>query len=195
LIAGGQFSLSGGLNVDNVARWDGTSWSPLNEGTDDEVLALAEHGADLLLGGWFTSAGGAPNGHWARWGSPCPSPWEDLGNGLAGVSGIPTLAGTGTLIAGAPTNLDLSNAAPSAMAGLILGLSENPTPFMGGMLVPFPVQVLLPLTTSPTGTIALANAWPAGVPSGVSILYQYAIQDAAAVQGVALSNALKSTTP
>jgi hypothetical protein len=36
---------------------------------------------------------------------------------------------------------------------------------------------------------------PAGVPGGTSLVLQWAIQDAAAVQGVALSNALKGLTP
>ena len=195
LIAGGQFSLSGGLNTDHVARWDGSAWSPLGEGASDEVLALGEQDGDLLLGGWFISAGGAPNGHWARWGSPCPDPWTDLGHGLAGVSGIPSLVGTGTLQAGSPTTLVLSNAAPSAPAGLFVGLTNDPTSFKGGTLVPVPPALLLPFTTSAAGTVPLAFPWPAGLPSAFSLYHQFAIQDAAAIHGVALSHALKSTTP
>jgi hypothetical protein len=71
LIVGGLFSHAGapfGVPVNNIARWDGTSWSALGAGTNDQVLTLDRHDGGLLLGGWFTLAGGSPNGHWARWG-------------------------------------------------------------------------------------------------------------------------------
>jgi hypothetical protein len=38
------------------------------------------------------------------------------------------------------------------------------------------------------------TAWPSGL-SGVSLYFQYAIQDVAAVKGVALSNALGADVP
>jgi len=121
--------------------------------------------------------------------------WTDLGFGLAGVSGIPSLVGTGTLVGGSATSLDLSSAKPSAPCGLFVGLSNNPTSFKGGTLIPVPILLTVSFTTSPTGTVALPFTWPTGLPSGFSTYYQYAIKDAAAVQGVALSNALKATTP
>ena len=45
------------------------------------------------------------------------------------------------------------------------------------------------------GRIALEFHWPPGIPGGTSIVFQYAILDAAAVQGAALSNALRADVP
>jgi hypothetical protein len=111
------------------------------------------------------------------------------------VGGIPQLAGTGTLVGGDPASIDLTTAKPSSPAALFVALSSVPVPFKGGTLVAVPLLLTLPLTTSPAGTITLPFTWPTGLPSGVDIYYQCGIQDSAAVQGVALSNALKATTP
>ena len=69
------------------------------------------------------------------------------------------------------------------------------SPFKGGTLVPVPVSLMLPLATSPSGDAPLPwTAWPAGL-SGLDLYFQYAIQDAGAVHGVALSNAVKADVP
>jgi hypothetical protein len=41
LIAGGEFTLGGGIPVNYIARWNGTSWSALGSGMDYSVFALA----------------------------------------------------------------------------------------------------------------------------------------------------------
>jgi hypothetical protein len=47
LYAGGDFTTAGGVTVNNIARWDGSSWSalsgPSGTGIDDTVYALAVH--------------------------------------------------------------------------------------------------------------------------------------------------------
>ena len=122
--------------------------------------------------------------------------WTDLGSGLAGAGGVPAFSGTGTLVAGQPVTLALSNAAPSALAMLFVSFASAPAPFKGGTLVTVPVALMLPLATGPGGALNLGvPAWPAGVPSGASLYFQYAIQDAGAPFGVALSNALRGDVP
>ena len=120
--------------------------------------------------------------------------WTSVRNGLAGINGIPSLTGTGSQIAGQPASLSLTSAAPSAPCVLFVGFSSNPTPFKGGTLVPVPPQLVVPFTTSPAGAVNLPFTWPTGVPSNFSLYYQFAIQDGGALFGVALSNALQSTT-
>ena len=61
-----------------------------------------------------------------------------MGSALAGVTGDPLLVGTGTLADGSSNSAKLSNAAPSATAGLFLALSSTPVPFKGGTLLPSP---------------------------------------------------------
>ena len=33
LYVGGQFTMAGGVPANNIARWDGTSWTPLDAGS------------------------------------------------------------------------------------------------------------------------------------------------------------------
>ncbi|HZM00633.1 MAG TPA: PQQ-dependent sugar dehydrogenase [Planctomycetota bacterium] len=123
-------------------------------------------------------------------------PFTGLGNALAGTSGKPILHGEGTLVAGTPGSVELTNAMPSAAAYLFVSLGVGGVPFKGGTLMPVPTLLLLPLASSPTGTLNLSWAsWQAGVPGGTVLCFQYAIQDAGALNGVALSNALKAVTP
>jgi probable HAF family extracellular repeat protein len=122
--------------------------------------------------------------------------WISLGSGLAGSAGVPQLAGTGSLVAGSSVTVTLSSARPNAAALLFVSTSSTPAPFKGGTLVPVPIVAMLALATSPAGGITLPiDPWPAGLPSGAPIYWQYGVQDPAAVHGVALSNALKSTLP
>jgi hypothetical protein len=122
-------------------------------------------------------------------------PWSSLGFGLAGLNGVPQLAGTGTLVAGSPGSLDLSGARELANAFLFVSLACNPTPFKGGVLVTVPFVQLFDLDTNTFGAVSLPFSWPSGLPGGTALHFQFAIQDADALKGVALSNALKAVQP
>jgi hypothetical protein len=75
LFAGGHFITAGGVTVNHIAKWDGTTWSalsgPLDIGTDYTVLALAVFddgsGPALFAGGSFTTAGGVFVNSIAKW--------------------------------------------------------------------------------------------------------------------------------
>jgi hypothetical protein len=122
--------------------------------------------------------------------------WSDLGSGLAGVTGIPSLVGSGSLLPGSSGALTLSNAAPSAAALLFVSFANTPTPFKGGTLLTVPVFLSVGVTTNIGGGFVLPWAsWPAGLSPGTSIYFQYGIADAAAPVGVSLSNAAKGVTP
>jgi hypothetical protein len=132
----------------------------------------------------------------ARPGAPADGgPWTDLGGGIAGVAGIPVLAGSGALSPGTPGGLTLSAAAPSAPALLIFSLLEVDVPFKGGTLSAYPPLATYPLATDPSGGITLPwAAWPPFLPAGVEIFSQLAVADAAAVKGASLSNLLRGVT-
>ena len=131
------------------------------------------------------------------WGVPVigPPTWTDLGAGLSGIAGVPALAATGTLEAGSAGNLSLTSASASSLAALFLSLASNPVPFKGGTLITVPLLDTVLLNTNASGAITLPFSWPAGVPFATSFYMQYAVQDAAAVKGVALSNGLRGVTP
>ena len=123
------------------------------------------------------------------------SPWTDLGFGLAGAAGTPALEGTGSLQAGSSGSLDLSAAAPSTTAVLFTSVASTPTPFKGGTLVTIPIAALFALATGAAGDIPLPFVWPAGIPAGSELYFQYGIADPGAVVGVALSNGVRAVTP
>ena len=91
-VGGYSIPRAGGLSVNNIARWNGSSWASLSVGSSNElnsfVFALAVSGSDLYVGGDFIQAGGVPANNVARWnGSSWVSLGTGSGNGGNGVSG------------------------------------------------------------------------------------------------------------
>jgi hypothetical protein len=82
--AGGYFTTAGGLAATNIAKWNGSSWSPLGSNVEGEyasVQALAVSGDDLYVGGSFITAGGVEAANIAKWNG---SAWSPLGSGVGG---------------------------------------------------------------------------------------------------------------
>lgn len=71
LYAGGDFRLAGGAPADCIARWDGSSWSPVGKGIDETVWTLmGRHDgpdAGLYAGGYFAAAGDVAAHNIAKW--------------------------------------------------------------------------------------------------------------------------------
>ncbi|MFO0857856.1 MAG: hypothetical protein U0640_10920 [Phycisphaerales bacterium] len=98
LIAAGTFSQSGSTPMQNIARWDGTTWSQFAGGiTGSSVRALLQlQSGDIIAGGLFTAAGGVPASNIASWDGFA---WHSLGSGTNGQ--VNTLADRyGTILAG-----------------------------------------------------------------------------------------------
>jgi hypothetical protein len=81
LYAAGSFTAAGGISANNIAKWNGSQWSALGNGTDETVRALAIIGNDLYAGGFFTEAGGVKASGIAKWNG---STWSSLGSGISG---------------------------------------------------------------------------------------------------------------
>ncbi|MBF9222359.1 LamG-like jellyroll fold domain-containing protein [Hymenobacter ruricola] len=91
---GGQFTAVGAVLANNIARWNGSTWQALgngttpatagNNGTNNSVFALAVLGTDLYVGGSFTGtitpAGQQSLRYVVRWDGTA---WNGLGNGTA----------------------------------------------------------------------------------------------------------------
>ncbi|MGB3921909.1 MAG: hypothetical protein WBL19_01330 [Minisyncoccia bacterium] len=87
IVAGGDFTTAGGVGANNIARWNGTSWSALGSGTSGFFGSVVESlltlpSGDLVAGGLFDSAGGATVNHIARWDG---ANWSALGTGVGGI--------------------------------------------------------------------------------------------------------------
>ncbi|HEX5011659.1 MAG TPA: right-handed parallel beta-helix repeat-containing protein [Planctomycetota bacterium] len=136
-----------------------------------------------------------PDGTVVDMGALTYDPWTDLGSALAGTHGEPVLAGTGSLNSFTPGSFVLTGALENVAATLVIGLSQLDAPFKGGVMVPS-LDVLLPgLPTDAQGALTLPFLWPAGLPSGVSIVLQFWLPDPAGPKGFAASNGLQGTTP
>jgi hypothetical protein len=124
-------------------------------------------------------------------------PWTNIGSALGGVSGFPLLQGTGTLVGGCPMVIALSNAKGSAASVLFVSVGLVPgAAFKGGFLATVPFILSLNLPTSPSGQIVIPASMPFGANGfALPMTLQYAIQDAAAINGVSLSNAIKGIIP
>jgi hypothetical protein len=95
LYAGGSFPSAGGLPANDIAKWNGTSWSSLGSGVtgglNSGVLSLRTYdpggGPQLCAGGWFSSAGGLAVDGIASWNG---SSWAAVG----AVTGSPIYVAT-----------------------------------------------------------------------------------------------------
>jgi hypothetical protein len=89
LYAGGVFSSAGGVSAKNIAKWDGSAWSPLAAGLGARVWGLKVYDSDgmgpnnpgLYAGGEFNNFAG--QSAIARWDGVS---WTALGSGLIGGS-------------------------------------------------------------------------------------------------------------
>ncbi len=124
LYAGGRFTSAGSVAANSVARWDGTTWTPLGTGLNNDVFALASFDVDgggpepaaVFAGGAFTAAGSGSANRVARW-IPSTGLWSPLGAGMNDTvlafgsfdddgDGLPTLYAGGrfTMAGGLPAN-------------------------------------------------------------------------------------------
>jgi len=104
LYAGGSFDTAGGIATNNVAKWNGSSWTALGSGMGMSggisisiVYGLAfDKSGNLYAGGWFTTADGVAANNIAKWNG---SAWSDLAGFRGEVRAIATDS-SGNLYAG-----------------------------------------------------------------------------------------------
>jgi hypothetical protein len=87
IYAGGAFGLTGDLQVNRIAMWDGEQWHALGGGLNNQVYAIAIDDTNVYVGGNFTSAGDIWARRIARWDG---EKWNALGGdgGLDGSGGL-----------------------------------------------------------------------------------------------------------
>ena len=94
LYVGGEFRNVAGIpEADYVARWDGTAWSALgsngagNGALDLGVRAIAIHGSNVVVGGYFSNVAGIAGADFvARWTGSSWAPLQNLCCGAAAIN-------------------------------------------------------------------------------------------------------------
>jgi len=130
LIAGGSFTTIGGVTVNNIGRWNGTTWADLDGGTNSLVGAvfglqggLAGSPPTLFAGGFFSTAGGVAAARVAAWVGcatpPCPGDFD--GDGAVGLGDLALLLANYGV--GAPAAGDIDGDSDVDLSDLTLFLS------------------------------------------------------------------------
>jgi alpha-tubulin suppressor-like RCC1 family protein len=101
LYALGYFTEAGGVPANDIAKWNGSSWTNLGAGInlipyDLAAMAIGPNG-DLYAGGIFTTAGGIAATNIAKWDG---STWTNLSTGIAGSVYALAIGANGDLYAG-----------------------------------------------------------------------------------------------
>ena len=146
---------------------------------------------------WFDSDAAPVDGRVARLGDSMtltttaplgPVAGQEMGFGDPGAFGVPPrLDACGSFDAGGTGSLLLRLAPPGSVVVFLASLSANPTPVIGGTLVPMPIQYGVVVVADAHGDVAVSGAGGGGP---ATLYVQYAVEDAAAPYGVAWSNAL-----
>ena len=136
LYAGGNFVTAGGVTVNYVAEWDGTSWSVLSTGMSSFVYGLAWSTEGILYAaGNFITAGGATVNYVAQWNGTA---WTAMGSGVSGgigwslcvgPDGIVYVGGTFTAAGGISRAGRAARWNGSTWAHLDIDLPSAPTPY------------------------------------------------------------------
>ena len=119
--------------------------------------------------------------------------WNDLGHGLAGTAGVPSLSGAGLLLGGEATSIALAGALTSHPVVLVIGLTRIDQAFKGGVMVPHPDLLHLSVTDA-SGGRAWSTTWPQPA-STQSFYFQAWLKDPQGVEGWAASNGLRAQSP
>ncbi|MCR9246566.1 MAG: hypothetical protein NXI31_16150 [bacterium] len=111
LVAAGTFTSAGGQRVFRIARWNGSSWSPIGPATGQNsptVYALLTlSNGDLIAGGTFQTFGGVVARRIARWDGTA---WSEVGGGVRSggasfVQGLAEMPNGDLIVAGSFTDV------------------------------------------------------------------------------------------
>jgi hypothetical protein len=105
VFVGGTFFSVGGINVSNIARWNGANWSNMGLGFDASVGVIAAGPSDIYVGGSFSNVYDPPFtitvNRIARWDG---ANWHSLGSGVSGTVNAIAVTGGNVYVGGSFTN-------------------------------------------------------------------------------------------
>ena len=160
-----------------------------------EILRCDAVSADgsVVVGGMDTGGSGFLSGGFIA--DISTGPWLNLGGGTVGVEGVPFLVGDGPLTAGSPATLSLRNTPPNAIMLAWLSFTSVPLPAFGGLIHANPYANQFFFFSDAQGEWSATVPWPAGVPAGTEVYFQFLVEDVSTLYTITLSNGVKATTP
>ena len=171
VVAGVSMALAG-VPIGPLARFDGTSWAPLDLGLPNNALAgqlidvAATGRGELFLAGSFGQLGNVVSAGIARAVSPCPAAATPIGAGCVGAAGAVTLAAQNRPWVGGTFRARLQTLPANALALHVVGFqpfaAALPLSAPGCSLLVDPVAIALVVPNAGVGAVELA------VPASVS---------------------------
>ena len=171
LFAGGFYFTAGGIEVNGIARWNGSSWSALDEGiwanpffnplTYVSCLETYDDGSGprLIAGGFFERAGGVPANHIAQWNS---ASWSAFGNSSSrfGFSALTVFDdGSGPALYAAGSFTNTNNGVTAHVAG---GTFTTPGGLPPKHIARWTGESWAPLSSDTNGTIGVLAVYDDG---------------------------------
>lgn len=170
LLALGTFAAVGATQVGNIARWNGTSWQPVDGGvalgfgaSTSVTDATMTTSGELFAIGQFEIAGSHVSSRLARAVPTCPATAMPFGAGCTGSAGPLSLAPQTLPWVGTTFRAAATGFAPASLGLHVLGLTPTVSPLPGGApgCSLFTSPDLLELLLPTGGAVEVALAVPA----------------------------------
>jgi len=204
LVAGGNFTIAGGVSASHIARWDGTSWSAIGSGMNGFVRSLAMlPDGDLGVAVNFTTAGNHVSARLARLGTTCPATALTFGAGCSSSVAPLVLAANSLPWVGGTFRSTCTGIAPNGLGFGLFGFTSpgtalsafHPAAGIGCSLLASPDAVLLLLPAA--GSVVNVFGIPRD-PAWVGIVLQNQVLEielspASSITRVAGSNGITLT--
>ena len=175
--AGGYFTMAGGVSANNIARWNGTTWSALGSGTNWAVAALTTlPNGDLVAGGHFTVVDGVVSAYVARLTTTCPATAVSYGAGCTGSGGPNVLAATSLPWIGSTFRSVATGMPASALALGVFGFST----------ISIPMPSILPQGVPGCTLLVSPDLLEVHLPASGIVQTQLVIPNTVALAGVVL---------
>jgi len=137
LYVGGNFRTAGGVEVNGIAKWDGTNWSSMGAGFNGTVYSMVVHNGELIVGGSFTESNGTPLNRIAKWDG---TDWVALDFGFVPSSGndfifVHTLNEIDSVlyIGGGLKQILYADSSTEVCNGIVAYSGDSLNTFMGGV--------------------------------------------------------------
>ena len=133
----GNFRYAGGIEVNGIAKWNGTEWSSMGAGFNNTAYGITVFEDQLIVGGSFTESGGIPINRIAKWNG---TDWEALDFGFTQLSSndfifVHTLKVIADIlyIGGGLKEITYSDNSTAICNGIVSYSNNSINTFMGGV--------------------------------------------------------------